>query len=290
MNGLPTPSAAPLLIGNLQIRRDAAGRYCLNDLHQAAGNDARSKPANWLRLQQTAALIAILDDASSCLGDQTSATGKPASGTIRPLLTSEQRSDCSPIQVIQGGLSQGTYAAKSLVYAYAMWISPRFHLTVIDAYDRLITGRYQPAPGPVGSAALHSARAQLISRLYRADRPGEIEALHAQAVKLSLDLDLPPPQRPAAPIARTTEVQQAFWRVVDLGLATGQVRNHARRQDLIAINLPEARCAAQVQGTPLPASTGLTWGLSSSPRLIHRNRCVNSPVAARPTRCWVFSR
>lgn len=115
-----------LMICGTTIRRDADGRYCLNDLHQAAGGEKRHQPSDWLRLQQTEALIAELSD-----------PGIPGSGLPPPIYTK------------RGGIEQGTYVVKELVYSYAMWISPAFHLQVIRAYDRLVAAA--PAPDPLAA-------------------------------------------------------------------------------------------------------------------------------------------
>ncbi|MGQ5525578.1 phage antirepressor KilAC domain-containing protein [Chitinimonas sp. PSY-7] len=98
----------PLSIANTTIRTDAEGRYCLNDLHKASGEEQKHQPRYWLSNQQTRDLIAeFLSDSGI------------------------------PLSVIKGGLQQGTYVVKELVYAYAMWISPAFHLKVIRAYDAM---------------------------------------------------------------------------------------------------------------------------------------------------------
>jgi len=95
-----------LTLSNITIRRDSAGRYCLNDLHRAAGEAQRHRPKYWLENQQTRGLVAEV-----------------AIGGI------------PPIQRKQG---LGTFVCRDLVYAYAMWISPAFHLKVIRAYDVLV--------------------------------------------------------------------------------------------------------------------------------------------------------
>lgn len=57
----PLPAAAgaqqPLAVAGVLVRRDSAGRFFLNDLHRAAGGEAKDKPVQFLRLASTAALI-----------------------------------------------------------------------------------------------------------------------------------------------------------------------------------------------------------------------------------------
>lgn len=103
----------PIEIAGVVVRRDADGRYSLNDLHRAAGGEKRHAPNEWLRLKASAELVAELT------GD----------------------SRFAPVDSVKGGVAPGTYVAKELVYAFAMWISPAFHLKVIRAYDAQVTAR-----------------------------------------------------------------------------------------------------------------------------------------------------
>lgn len=105
---------ASLSILGTKIRQDAEGRFCLNDCHKAAGGDAAKKPANFLRLDTTKALAAEISRCSDVSN--------------------------APVNVKQGGNDQGSYACRELIYAYGEWISPAFHLTVIRAFDALVTG------------------------------------------------------------------------------------------------------------------------------------------------------
>ena len=102
-----------LTILSTEIRQDADGRYCLNDCHRAAGGDKAKQPANFLRLDTTKALIAEISRSSDVRND--------------------------PVNVKQGGNDQGTYTCRELVYAYGEWISAAFHLTVIRAFDAMMT-------------------------------------------------------------------------------------------------------------------------------------------------------
>jgi hypothetical protein len=118
-----------LVISNISVTV-GSGLYSLNDLHRASGEAAKHKPANWLALQQTEDLIRELVDA-----------GNPASKENQTFTRD------NIIRVVRGGSGQqGTFVCKELVYAYAMWISPAFHLQVIRAFDAMAAGSaFHPA-------------------------------------------------------------------------------------------------------------------------------------------------
>lgn len=124
-----------LVIANTQIRRDGVGRYCLNDLHQSSGGESRHKPGNWLMLAKTNELIEELESQQGLLEIQ----------------------QAPSISTINDGFANGTYAVKELVYAYAMWVSAKFHLHVIRAYDAMVTGQGAEAVPAVPASAQHRA-------------------------------------------------------------------------------------------------------------------------------------
>lgn len=92
-------------IGEVVVNVDEDGRYCLNDLHKASGGAERHGPSKWLRNSQVIELIQELETGQIC-----------------------------PVNRIEGRAG-GTYVSREMVYAYAMWISPSFHLKVIRFFD-----------------------------------------------------------------------------------------------------------------------------------------------------------
>ena len=54
----------PLIVANCNITQDNEGRYCLNELHRAAGGEQKHKPANFMRLDSTKALVAEIKQGS----------------------------------------------------------------------------------------------------------------------------------------------------------------------------------------------------------------------------------
>lgn len=113
-------------IGDTAIRQTATNQYCINDLHKAAGALSKDQPSKFLLLDSTKELIQEINKAGNLVLEQNQA-----------------------VKVVNGGNKQGTYVAKELVYAYAMWISPKFHLQVIRTFDAIAT---QPATIPADLA------------------------------------------------------------------------------------------------------------------------------------------
>jgi hypothetical protein len=99
-----------ILISDIEIRQDAEGRFCLNDLHKASGGLKRHQPSNWLRQDYVQEIISELEDSN------------PHIRGVKPLVTNP-------------GRYGGTFVVKELVYSYAMWVSPKFHLHVIRTFD-----------------------------------------------------------------------------------------------------------------------------------------------------------
>lgn len=137
-------------ISNIAIRQDLEGRYCLNDLYKASGSNPKHKPSEWLRIKQAKELIVEIENDKA---------GIPA------LLS------------IKGTRTPGTYVVKELVYAYAMWISPKFHLQVIRAYDAL-----QQKPDNTAQL-LKQARAEADNFKSHFERLAD-EKLHALPIQL----------------------------------------------------------------------------------------------------------
>ncbi|HFW0557289.1 TPA: KilA-N domain-containing protein [Salmonella enterica subsp. enterica serovar Virchow] len=120
-----------MVIDGIEVRRDVQGRYCLNDLHRAAGGEDRHKPSNFMRMDSTRELCAEIDRCS------------------------DMSIGC--VETIRGGFGQGTYVSRELVFAYAMWISPSFHLKVIRTFDQITS-----APDKISCMAADKMQAGVI--------------------------------------------------------------------------------------------------------------------------------
>ena len=103
--GINMSNSTALTIGATSVRQ-VGGLFSLNDLHKEAGGESKHQPHEFLRIDQTRALIAELSN----------------SGDSRNYVESKR------------GKYGGTYACKELVIAYAAWISAAFHLKVIRVF------------------------------------------------------------------------------------------------------------------------------------------------------------
>lgn len=155
-------------IAGVKINQDADGRYCLNDLHKAAGGDKfhdgdpRHEPYQFMRNDQTQALVAEISNSANSR-------------------------NYDPVKTTRGKFG-GTYACKELVYAYANWISPAFYLRVIRTFDAVVTGDLPGLPanvrtqiGGIVKGIVHKEFAEAINDAIQTSLPALIHgALAAQ--------------------------------------------------------------------------------------------------------------
>jgi hypothetical protein len=257
-----------LTILDTAIRRDSAGRYCLNDAHRAAGGEDRHGPNRFTRTEGFLAL------------------------------TKEQAPELAfaPAESIHGGSAPGTYVTRELVYAYAMWISPKFHLAVIRAFDALATGSYtaQAAGLSAAAARAHQQRMQILRELDATPRPGPVRraALHEQLATVSsaLGLSIPPLEafEPKPLPDPFDSVRQAFWQAITvLESAYGAHLDHHVKELMCAYNVPEVSKLAAKHGMPLASASDLAKALSGDRRFIQYTG-VSSRHRKVTVRCYCF--
>jgi hypothetical protein len=168
MANLPSPGASALTIDTVSIRQ-IDGLYSLNDLHKASGGELKNRPVEFMRLEQTKALIAEIEKVGI------------------------------PTFKIQRGKNGGTYACRELVIAYAAWISAAFHLKVIRVFLSQATPGRLNTPTETGE--------QIIMKLHSVQAGAMPDEMKRKIIKLvktrwpslyenALSLDAPPLEYP----------------------------------------------------------------------------------------------
>lgn len=94
-----------VVIADIEITRDLEGRYNLNALHRASGNDKKDGPSYWLSLKTTQDLIDELEKET----------------TVISVVSVE-------------GRNGGTFAHELLAISYAGWVSASFQLKVNQVF------------------------------------------------------------------------------------------------------------------------------------------------------------
>lgn len=110
-----------LIISNQAISQHN-GLFSLNDLHKVSGGADKHRPSFFLRNQETKELIAEIENENSNCANLHSLKNKQIA-----VMTIE-------------GKKGGTFVCRELVYRYAMWISAKFSLMVIRAFDTMTGG------------------------------------------------------------------------------------------------------------------------------------------------------
>lgn len=103
------PSEDTLVVGSTVIHRSANGLFNLNDLHKASGALPKDRPPSYIRSVAAQRLIKAL----------------------------EKRYGPGVHETVVGGTSPGTYAHKTLAYAYAAWLDDEYMILALEILDEV---------------------------------------------------------------------------------------------------------------------------------------------------------
>ena len=166
-----------LILSDATIRTDASGRYSLNDLHRASGGEDKHRPSRWLENQQTQALIAEINQSrNSGFEENQALSSGGCAQSLSPGFDKNRQNRNSgseanqALSIKKGGNNAGVYACKELVYSYAMWISPSFHLKVIRAYDDMMSGKTGKPIDDIKAAASLATTLFRMARVFGFDK------------------------------------------------------------------------------------------------------------------------
>lgn len=104
------------VVAGVEIGVDSEGRYNLNALHRASGGDPVNAPGQWSRLQKTKKLVDRY--AEKHIGENV-------------------------INIVKGGVDQGTFVTELLAIDYAAWISTDFRIQVYEGFQAYKNGTLQ---------------------------------------------------------------------------------------------------------------------------------------------------
>lgn len=252
-----------LVIDGVSVRQYFESNYCLNDLQKAALNasgekrSARSMEVHeFMRRPETQVLVELLEKET---------TGNPRS---------------IPVITIQGR-NGGTYVCKELVYAYAMWISPKFNLKVIRTFDAAQT---PPSNAPTsdkiqaGIILLESA-----AKMLNLSNSSKLGAYHKLQQVAGLP-DLMPHYAIDAPAgaqdgsSRPTQSLSALLKANNLRITANQVYHMMSRQGIVEQKQRQSRSG--INGVKK------FWSLTAKGCLFGKN--ITSPANPRETQPHFF--
>lgn len=160
MNDLTVSDLRPMIIVGTHVQRDMAGRYRLNDLHEAAiaagYNRQSTRPQKFFQWPRAKVILDQLwaecggrpesadPNRVSTFNPEGSETG-PNSVTLCEPKRKSADSNCDstfPVVAVENGPyeARGTWVVDDLLYTYAFWVDPRFELKVSRTLREMLTG------------------------------------------------------------------------------------------------------------------------------------------------------